>query len=157
MLGTAKAKKETKSIKKGDEVTVLRFNVKGFVEVRNVKGTQSKIRFEEWKLNFEYLGITTMALAPPINQFGYPCEFKPPAFMQPFKFYTKYGEALKQVDPKVKLNHRMQLIRTITDGNILNKVSVELQRARALEMVTKKVKNLESWTSRKYPNCKAEI
>merc|ERR1712098_629710 len=92
------------------------------------------------------------------TQFGYPCEFKTPVFMQPFKFYTKCEEGLKQVHgPDVKINHHMQVIRTITDGNILNKESVELKRARALEMLTEKVRKLENFTSRKFPEYKGGL
>merc|ERR1712058_843 len=72
------------------------------------------------------------------TQFGYPCEFKTPVFMQPFKFYTKHAEGLNIVHGEKKgfeLHHRMQVIRTITEGNMLHKESVELKRSRALEIL----------------------
>merc|ERR1712098_206145 len=96
-------------------------------------------------------GITATVLEPDAeqvkqlksSQFGFPCEFKTPVFMEPFKFYTKHEEGIKLVHgQEVKLHHKMQVIRTITDANMLNKEGVELKRTRALDMLTQRIKDI---------------
>lgn len=75
------------------------------------------------------------------SQFGYPCEFKTAVFMEPFKFYNAHVDGIKLLyGEDVKLNHRMQVIRTITDGSMLNNEGVELKRTRALHELTQRVK-----------------